>query len=71
MHTPASAAAITVPDPPHVEIIGNWSSRTVTLYVHVVVFPELSVTVHKTLVTPKLKITPSKELAVPDVTPDN
>ena len=43
------------------EIVGDWLSVTVTLWIQVAVLPEPSSTVHVTVVTPLLNTTPAKE----------
>ena len=45
-------------------------SGTLTSNVHVEIFPELSVTVHRTVLIPGLKTNPSSVVPVPDVEPD-
>ena len=69
--TPVFAATVNAPSTPHEEMIGFWESSTIISKVHTEVFPDPSVTVHVTVVVPKLKTTLFKLVPVPDVAPVN
>ena len=70
-HTSLSDMTTSKPTTPHEEMIGSWESSTIMSKVQTEMFPDPSVTVHVTVVVPKLNTTLFKLVPVPDVIPVN